>query len=252
MSLTKKGRGLLCRRLLWMLSEPLPTTQRSKGIRLHEWTRVQEAPIQEWFESPTEMEHKSPLPSAFCLLQLLPSRSKITYCKSCPSPQSLIPRPLSTLVFFYREGSKRIVVALDSPVSTLRATTNCTDVPAERLYGQCNSSFRRFAIAIFRHEVGESCDRPKGLPNKKISSYLLWGGPKSPPWQAWLLVLPAPQDWITYFLAIPKTAVKCYSRSRSSSSVTGPSFSIETCIIAPNWPVSTRKPLCRNFSTNFS
>src|SRR4028119_728015 len=40
--------------------------------------------------------------------------------------------------------------------------------------------------------------------------------------------------------------------SLSNTKVTGPSFSIKTCIIAPNTPVSTFKPLCRNFSTNLS
>ncbi|BBD61989.1 hypothetical protein NIES2109_48260 [Nostoc sp. HK-01] len=40
-----------------------------------------------------------------------------------------------------------------------------------------------------------------------------------------------------------------YVASRSSNKVTGPSFSISTCIIAPNLPVSTCKPLARNLLT---
>jgi hypothetical protein len=43
----------------------------------------------------------------------------------------------------------------------------------------------------------------KGLPNKKISNYLLWGGRLAPP----LLragETPTPQDCIIYLLEIPK------------------------------------------------
>ncbi|EKE99390.1 hypothetical protein FDUTEX481_10151 [Tolypothrix sp. PCC 7601] len=44
----------------------------------------------------------------------------------------------------------------------------------------------------------------KGLPNKKISQYLLWGGHLVRP--AYVAgKMPAPQDGIIYFLEIPKS-----------------------------------------------
>ncbi|EKF05480.1 hypothetical protein FDUTEX481_01652 [Tolypothrix sp. PCC 7601] len=44
--------------------------------------------------------------------------------------------------------------------------------------------------------------RGKGLPNKKISQYLLWGGHLVRPVYV-AGKMPAPQDGIIYFLEVP-------------------------------------------------
>ncbi|EKF01043.1 hypothetical protein FDUTEX481_08354 [Tolypothrix sp. PCC 7601] len=49
--------------------------------------------------------------------------------------------------------------------------------------------------------------RAKGLPNKKISQYLLWGGHLVRPVDV-AGKMPAPQDGIIYFLDIPKVLTK--------------------------------------------
>ncbi|OYD92247.1 hypothetical protein CDG77_14575 [Nostoc sp. 'Peltigera membranacea cyanobiont' 213] len=43
----------------------------------------------------------------------------------------------------------------------------------------------------------------KGLPNKKILNYFLWGGQHERPYTK-AGKMPTPQDWVIYLLEVPK------------------------------------------------
>ncbi|MDZ8029913.1 MAG: hypothetical protein RMX89_02270, partial [Nostoc sp. DedSLP04] len=68
-----------------------------------------------------------------------------------------------------------------------------------------------FEVLESRFEVLES--RFEVLPNKKTYNYFLWGGHLVRP-KPWAGETPTPQDWIIYFLVIPKTGFQSLSPLR--------------------------------------